>query len=103
MIEIQGRKAWLINQYKNETYKNISNFNITDGLLYPLENIEGLKLSDNKIEMVPLDEKIIQYDLSIPKGRCQILRHLRVRKFKKGKISRSLEVKLFAGQEYKDL
>lgn len=103
MIEIQGRES-LVNKIESIKTKpiKISNFNITDGLLYPLENIEGLKLSDNKIKVVPLDDKIIQYDLSIPKEDVKFLGTYEVENLKE-KLPESLEIKLFAGQEYKDL
>lgn len=103
MIDIQGSEN-LVNKIESIKTKpiKISNFNSADGLLYPLENIEGLVLSENKVKVIPIDDKIVQYDLSISKENVKFLGNYEVEKLKES-IPETIEVKLFAGQEYKDL
>lgn len=103
MVDIQGSES-LVNKIESIKTKpiKVSSFNSADGLLYPLESIDGLKLLDTKVKVIPVDDKIVQYDLSIPKEDVKFLGTYEVEKLKES-LPETFEIKLFAGQEYKDL
>lgn len=102
-IYIQGEETVVdkINSVKTKPI-NVSTFNSIDGLLYALETIDGVSLSESKVKIIPKNDNIVEYNISVSKEDIKFLGTYKTEELKEV-IPDTIDIKLFAGQEYKDI
>ncbi|MGL5257865.1 MAG: CdaR family protein [Proteocatella sp.] len=99
-VDIQGEEE-LVNSIEYVSTKpiKISKFNSIDGLSYELEMVEGIKISESSIKIKPIEEKVSEYTISIPKENVTFTGDYKSEDIKQN-LPDEIEVKLFAGKEY---